>query len=130
MKLEDIARNALANALKTVIDAEAGTATARFQNTAQTQTFATCNLLDPSFGAATGGQISINGTPVDSTATAGVTTRCGFYDGATTPNLIFTLGVNDAGTPDMLISNTQLDTNDKVEIQQLNITVPASAVVT
>jgi len=115
----------LADAITTAVG---GTGSARFQNAAQTATYATCNLNATAFGAAASGVITLAGTPTEATASVGTTTRCGFYDAVTGGNLLFTLGVNDTGTPEMTISNNQLQNNDQVEISSLTITVPSGSV--
>ncbi len=125
MLLSTSLRNTLADAIDTALGA---TASARFQNTAQTATYATCNLSNPAFGAAAAGVITLSGTPSDASASAGTTTRCGFYDAVTGGNLLFTLGVATSGSPDMTISNNVLANGDQVDITSLTITVPAGAV--
>ena len=103
---------------------------ARFQNAAQTITYATCNLQNPAFGAAATGVITLAGTPTETSASAGTVLACGFYDAVTAGALQFSLGVNDTGTPDMTISNNVLQASDQVEISSLVITVPAGSKVT
>jgi hypothetical protein len=125
MLLSTTARNSMADALDDDIGA---TGSARFQNAAQTATYATCNLSNPAFGAAATGVITLSGTPTDTSASAGTTARCGFYDAVAAGNLIFTLGVASSGSPDMTISNTTLSLGDQVEISSLTITVPAGSV--
>ncbi len=125
MQLETSLRNTLADAIDTALG---GTASARFQNTGQTATYATCNLNATPFGAAATGVITLAGTPTDTSAAAGTTTRCGFYDAVAAGNLLFTLGVNDTGAPEMTISNNVLAAADQVEISSLTITVPAGTV--
>ena len=125
MLLSTTARNSMADAL----DDDIGTTgSARFQNAAQTATYATCNLQNPAFGAAATGVITLAGTPTDTSASAGTTARCGFYTAVTGGTLIFTLGVASSGSPDMTISNTTLSNGDQVEISSLTITVPAGSV--
>jgi hypothetical protein len=130
MLLSDTLRNALANQ----IDATVGTTgAARFQNTAQTATYATCNFQNPAFGTAPDtavGEITLAGTPSETNASAGTVTRCGIYNAVTGGTLIMTLGVNSSGTPDMTLSNTTLSAGDQVDITALSITVPAGSVVT
>lgn len=122
MQLETSLRNTLADA----IDTSLGTAgCARFQNTAQTATYAKCNLSNPAFGTAASGQISLSGTPTETSASVGTATRLGFYTAVTGGSLVFTLGVNDTGTPEITISNNQLANGDQVELSSLTITVPA-----
>ncbi len=118
-------RNTLADAIDTAVGT---TGSARFQNTGQTATYATCNLSNPAFGGAATGVITLSGTPTDTSAGAGTTTRCGFYTAVTAGTLLFTLGVNDTGTPEMTISNNVLSAADQVEISSLTVTVPAGAV--
>ena len=125
MQLSNNCRSAMADAIDTQIGA---TGSARFQNAAQTATYATCNLSNPAFGAAVNGVITLSGTPTDTSAAAGTTARCGFYDAVAAGNLIFTLGVASGGSPDMTISNTALALGDQVEISSLTITVPAGAI--
>ncbi len=125
MLLSTTIRNACADAITTALG---GTSAARFQNTAQTVTYATCNLNATPFGAAATGVITLAGTPTETSASAGTTDRCGFYDAVTAGNLLFTLGVNDTGAPEMTISNNVLAAADQVEISSLTITVPAGAI--
>ena len=125
MQLTTSLRNTLADAIDTAVGA---TGSARFQNTAQTQTFATCNLSNPAFGAAATGTITLSGTPTEATASVGTTTRLGFYTAVTGGTLLMTMGVNDTGTPDVTISNNVLSAADQVEISSLTITVPAGTV--
>ena len=122
MQLGTTLRNTLADAIDTALGI---TAAARFQNGAQTATYATCNLGNPAFGAAATGAIAVTGTPSDTSAAAGTTTRIGFYDAVTAGNLILTMSVNDTGSPDMTISNNVLSLGDQVDISSLTITVPA-----
>jgi hypothetical protein len=124
MQLGTTLRNTLADAIDTAVGT---TGSARFQNTAQTATYASCSLSNPAFGAAATGVITLSGTPTDTSASAGTTTRLGFYDAATAGNLVFTLSVNDTGSPDVTISNNQLSLGDQVEISSLTITVPAGS---
>ena len=124
MQLGTTLRNTLADAIDTAVGT---TGSARFQNTAQTATYATCNLSNPAFGAAATGVITLSGTPTDTSAGAGTTTRIGFYDAVTAGNLIFTLSVNDTGSPDVTISNNVLQAGDQVEISSLTVTVPAGS---
>ena len=122
MQLTTTLRNTLADAIDTAVGA---TGTARFQNAGQTATYAKCTLSNPAFGAAATGVITLSGTPTDTSALAGETTRLGFYDAVTAGNLVFTLSVNDVGSPDVTISNNTLTLGDQVEISSLTITVPA-----
>ena len=122
MQLSTTLRNTLADAIDTALG---GTASARFQNAGQTATYATCNLNATPFGAAATGVITLNGTPTDTSAAAGTTTRLGWYDAVAAGNLVMTMSVNDTGTPDVDISNNVLSLGDQVEITSLTITVPA-----
>ena len=125
MLLSTTARNSVVDA----IDDDIGTTgAARFQNAAQTATYATCTLQNPAFNAGSTGVITLQGTPTDTSASAGTTARCGFYTAATGGTLIFTLGVASSGSPDMTISNTTLANGDQVEISSLTITCPAGAI--
>ena len=125
MLLSTTVRNSMADAIDD--DLVAGSS-ARFQNAAQTQTYANCDLQTPAFGNAATGQITLQGTPTETSASSGTVARCGFYDAATGGNLLFTLGVASGGSPDMTISNTTLAAGDQVEISSLTITVPPGAV--
>lgn len=125
MQLATTLRNTLADAIDTAVGT---TGSARFQNTGQTATYATCNLSNPAFGAAATGVITLSGTPTDTSASAGTTTRLGFYTAVTGGTLLMTMGVNDTGTPDVTISNNVLSGGDQVEISSLTITVPAGTV--
>lgn len=124
MLIETSLRNTLADAIDTAVGT---TGAARFQNGAQTATYATCNLSNPAFGTAATGVITLSSTPTETSASAGTTTRLGFYDAVTAGNLVFTLSVNDTGTPDVTISNNQLSAGDQVEISSLTITVPSGS---
>ena len=125
MLLADGLRSTLADAIDTAVGA-AGTA--RFQDTGQTNTYATCTLGNPAFGNAATGVITLSGTPSDTSASAGTATRCGFYSSASPQVLLFTLGIATSGTPDMTMSNNVLSNGDQVDITSLTVTVPAGAV--
>ena len=126
MQLPNTTRQSLGTQLKTLVENGTGVSNAKFQNTGQTATYATCPLPTTAFTVSTAGVLTLQGTPTETNVTTpGTTTRCGFYDGATTPALVFTLSVNDTGSPDMSISNNQLQSGDQVEISSLTITVPA-----
>jgi len=127
MLLADGLRTVLADAIDASLTTDGS---ARFQNAAQTITYATCNLSNPAFGSAATGVITLSGTPTETSASAGTTLACGFYDAVTGGALQFSLGVNDTGTPDMTISNNVLQASDQVEISSLTITVPAGSKVT
>ncbi len=61
-------RNTLANAITTAVDAGAGTAVMRIEDSTGPTTLVDFNLQDPSYGAAAGGTITLNGTPIGATA--------------------------------------------------------------
>ena len=125
MLLADGLRTTLADAIDTAVGAAGAE---RFQNTAQTATYATCTLQNPAFGDAATGVITLAGTPSDTSATVGTATRCGFYTAATAGTLLFTLGIATSGAPDMTMSNNVLANGDQVDITSLTVTVPAGAV--
>jgi len=127
MLLSDTLRSTLADAIDTAVNVGGG-GDAKFQNGAQTATYATCSLGATAFGAAATGVITLNGTPTDASAGAGTTTKIGFYDGSAA--LIFTLGVNDTGSPEVTISNNVFQAGDQVEISSLTVTVPAGSAIT
>ena len=129
MLLANPTRAAIGNLIDTQVNAGAGTSQAKFQNAGQTATYATCDLAATAFGSATAsGTITLAGTPSEASASVGTAVRCGFYDGSAA--LVFTLGVNDTGTPDMSISNNAFGAGDQVDITSLTISVPAGSVVT
>ena len=130
MLLTDTLRSTLADAIDTAVNAGAGVGNAKFQNAGQTATYATCALSATAFGAAATGVITLAGTPTDTSAGAGTTTKIGFYDGNTSPNLVFTLGINDTGSPEVTISNNVFQAGDQVEISSLTVTVPAGSAIT
>ena len=126
MLLSTALRNVLADAIDTDLGASA---VAKFQNAAQTATYATVSLSNPAFGGAATGVITLSGTPSDtSPALSGTATRLGFYDSAATPVLLFTLGIATSGSPDITMSNNVIATTDTVQISSLTITVPAGSV--
>ena len=127
MLLATTLRNILADAIDTTINT-GGAGSAKFQNGAQTSTYATCALSATAFGAAATGVITLAGTPTDTSAGAGTTTKIGFYDGSAA--LQFTLGVNDTGSPEVTISNNVFQAGDQVEISSLTVTVPAGSAIT
>jgi len=110
------------------IDAGVGaTGYARFQNTAQTATYAKVALANPAFGAAASGAITLDVTPTpeDTSPTAGTATRLGFYTAKTAGTLVFTLGINTTGTPDVTMADNTIATTDTVQLTSLVVTVPA-----
>lgn len=110
------------------IDASLGVASyARFQNTAQTATYAKVALANPAFGTASAGAITLDVTPTpqDTSPTAGTATRLGFYTAKTAGTLVFTLGINTTGTPDVTMADNTIATTDTVQLTSLVVTVPA-----
>jgi hypothetical protein len=100
---------------------------ARFQNAAQTATYAKVALANPAFGNASAGAITLDVTPTpeDTSPTAGTATRLGFYTAKTAGTLVFTLGINTSGTPDVTMADNTIATTDTVQLTSLVITVPA-----
>lgn len=111
------------------IDASLGAASyARFQNTAQTATYAKVALANPAFGNASAGAITLDVTPTpqDTSPTAGTATRLGFYTAKTAGTLVFTLGINTTGTTaDVIMADNTIATTDTVQLTSLVVTVPA-----
>jgi hypothetical protein len=127
MLLSDTLRSTLADAIDDAINV-GSPGEAKFQNGAQTATYATCVFEAAAFGAAATGVITLAATPTDTSASAGTTTKIGFYDGSAA--LVFTLGVNDTGSPEVTISNNTFQAGDQVEISSLTVTVPAGSAIT
>lgn len=125
MQISATLRSTLADAIDAAVNNGTGTSTARVQNTAQTATYATLNLSDPAFGNAATGVITLQGTPTDTSASAGTGTRLGWYDGAATPALVMTMSLNDTGSPDLDIPNNTFAGGEQIQITSLTVTVPA-----
>jgi hypothetical protein len=130
LRLSTTARNALANALKTAIDAGAGAGTIKLYTGSQPATpqdaptgtlVATIAFGDPSFGAASGGVITANAIAAVSATGAGTVgyARIADSDG----NAIMDV---DAGTSGATINLSSLTftINDTVTITSATLTVP------
>lgn len=61
-------RNTLAEAIRTAVDTGGGTAILRIEDSTGPTTLMDFNLLDPAYGAPAAGTITLNGTPIGSTA--------------------------------------------------------------
>jgi hypothetical protein len=99
----------------------------RFQNTAQTATYAKVPLANPVAPAASGGAITfdVTPTPEDASPSAGTATRLGFYTAKTGGTLIFTCGIATSGSPDVTMADNTIETTDTVQLTSLVVTVPS-----
>lgn len=99
----------------------------RFQNAAQTATYAKVPLANPAFGNAASGKITLDVTPTpeDTSPTAGTAVRLGFYTAKTAGTLIFTLGIATGGAPDITMADNTIETTDTVQLTSLDVTVPS-----
>ena len=126
--------NTTRNNMADQIDAAIGTTGyARFQNAAQTATYAKVALANPAFDAGgTGGagviQLDVTPVPEDSAPSAGTAVRLGFYTAKTAGTLIFTCGIATGGTPDVTMADNTIVTTDTVQLTSLSVTVPAGTV--
>jgi hypothetical protein len=128
MQIVSTLRNTLADAIDADIDSS-NTGYVRFYNTALTIKVATMALeTGTCFNAATGGVITLQGTPKqDSGPAAGTVGRVGFYQNSTTAagNWRVLCGVATSGSPDITMANNVVATTDTVELTSFSITVPA-----
>jgi hypothetical protein len=129
MQINDIpTRNAMLDAID---DALGATSYARFQNAAQTATYAKVPLETPDpFLAAASGQMALDVSPIpESTGTpvTGTAVRVGFYTAKTAGTLVCTFGVNTTGTPDILMADNTITSTDTVQITSLTLTMPAGS---
>jgi hypothetical protein len=76
--LATASRNAMANALNTLVNTGAGTAALRLLN--NSTVLVSFSLPNPAFGAAATGTITLNGTPLSATASAGTATIPNAYE--------------------------------------------------
>ena len=124
-------RNAMLDAID---DALGGSAYARFQNGAGTQTYTVVALETPDpFLAAATGQMALDVSPVpESTGTPSVGTvgRIGFYTAKTGGTLICAFGVDTATPADIVMPDNTLETTDTVQITSLTLTMPTGSLVT
>ena len=124
--LETNARNALADALDTLVNTGSGTAQLMFEEAGDGEV-ATCDMADPAFGAAATGVIT-NGTIQDDTnargtaAAGGVVAQVSMYNKAGTKVAEFNCGVTDET---FIISSTTVGAGDTVGVSSFTITVPA-----
>lgn len=133
VRLSTAARNALANAVSTLVDADAGAGTIKIYtgsqpasaNDAATGTLlATVTLADPAFGAASAGVIT--GTDPAS-VTAAATGTAGWWRMAdNTGDTVIDGNVTaTGGGGDMTLSSTSIVSGGAVDITSLTVTMPA-----
>lgn len=126
MKIDSVTiRNNMADQIDAAL---AGTTSyARFQNAAQTATYAKVPLANPAFGNAAAGAITLDVTPTpeDTAPSKGTATRLGFYTVKTAGTVQFTLGIGTGGTPDVTMADNTIETTDTVQLTSLVITVPS-----
>ena len=119
----------LRDILGDAIDTECGaTAFARFYTAALATLLASAACSNPAFGSSSGGDITLSGTPQDTTpAAAGTCTRLGIYKttAATSALWVLLFGVATGGAPDVTMSNNVIATSDTVQVSSLVVTVPA-----
>ena len=113
---ETAARNALADAFDTLVNTGSGTATLVLRNS--TTVLATFNLADPAFGAAATGVITLAGTPLSTTASAGSeTTPDNYQIFDQDSNLVASGTVTGTGA---------ITSGETVNLNSFSITIPAS----
>ena len=110
------ARNAQADAFDDLINTGAGTATLKLRNS--TTTLATFNLSNPAFGSASTGAITLSGTTISTTASAGSASSVDNYQ-------ILDRGGTVQWTGAVTGSDT-ITTGQTVNLTSLVITWPAS----
>jgi hypothetical protein len=123
--LETIARDELANALDTIINA--GTAPELVFETSGDVEVATI-LLDATnaFGAASVGVITMTGQPrSDASATGGTTVQFSVYQNVSQSGKVLEGTVGTSGT-DIIISSTVIGATDTVELTTMTFTMPAT----
>ncbi len=123
--LETIARDELANALDTIINA--GTAPELVFETSGDVEVATIILnATNAFGAAATGVITMTGQPLsDASATGGVTVQFSVYQNVSQSGKVLEGSVGTSGT-DIIISSTTIGATDTVELTTMTFTMPAT----
>jgi hypothetical protein len=128
MQLVSTLRNTLADAIDADIDST-NTGFVRFYDATLTTKIATIALETGNcFNAATGGVITLQGTPKqDASPAAGTVARVGFYQNSTAAAGAWRVlcGVATGGTPDITMANNVVATTDTVELTSFSISVPA-----
>jgi hypothetical protein len=130
LRLSTAARNALANAIKTAIDAGSGPGTIKIYTGAQPATpqdaatgtlLATISFADPSFGAASSGVITANAIPQVNAGNTGAAgwARLADSDG----NTVMDVDVGTSGAT-INLNTTSIVSGGPVTITSGTITVP------
>lgn len=123
LTLETALRNALADAVDTLINTGAGTANLKFETSGDTEV-ATIDFQNPAFGAAATGVITLAGVPLsDASATGGTVAQFSIYDrngGKVLEGVVLTSG------GDINLSSLVVGATDTVELTALTITMPAT----
>lgn len=119
--LEDIMRNALANAFDTACGS---TASLRFENSADT-VLATCPMANPAFGTATAGVITRTADITDETsATLGTCHHVSLYDAVTAGNKLAEFDISTDASCVFQISALQFGNGDTIGVSNFTVTVP------
>lgn len=122
LTLETTLRNVLANAITGELDTGATFADMRLETSADAEV-ATIVFLNPSFGAAATGTITLLGVPIsDTSATGGLVAQFSLFDRDGTKALE---GVVQVSGADLDLSSLSVGVADTVELTSFTITVPA-----
>jgi hypothetical protein len=116
-------RNAIADLVKTRIDAGAGNGLLVFQ-TAGAVAVATLTFSKPSFGAASGGVITAAAITPDTGAVGGTITQARFRDSTGADQVVCSV-TNTGGGGDIQLSSTVISAGQTVSLSSLTYTAPA-----
>lgn len=123
MILETNARNALADAFDALVNTGAGTAELRLQTSGDVEV-ATFALPNPAFGAASGGVITGQGTPIqDTSATGGTVAQGSIFN--RNGDKVSESAAGTSGT-EIIMSSLVVGVGETVTLTALTVTQPAS----
>ena len=124
LTLEEVLQNAMANAIDDSINTGAGIATLKFETSGDVEV-ATINLLDPAFGNAALGLITLNGLPLqDTNTTGGTVSKFSIYDRNGAKQFEGTVTVTGGGG-DIEIPSLEVPVSAILQLTSLAIQVPA-----
>jgi hypothetical protein len=121
--LETNCRNAMADAIDTLVDSGSGTPYLAFETSGDVEV-AKCLMTTPNpFGAAASGVITADTISDDESAAGGTVAQVSMYMGTDVKVAEFTCGT---GAEEFVISSTSIGAGDTVGVSSFTITVPAS----
>lgn len=115
-------RNAIANAVVDLIDANASPGYLEFQTSSDVEV-ATLTFSGTAFGDASSGVATAAAITSDSSAAGGTVTKFRIFDGAGVEILNGTAG--DAGTEDIVLSSATIGSGDTVSCSDMTYTAPS-----